>query len=40
MQEMKCPDCGEVFAVDESGYVQIVQVRWNKKGRMKSAVIT
>lgn len=25
MQEIKCPKCGEVFAVDESGYAQIVQ---------------
>ncbi len=25
MQEIKCPDCGAVFAVDESGYAQIVQ---------------
>lgn len=28
MQEIKCPNCGEVFSVDESGYAQIVrQVR-------------
>lgn len=28
MQEIKCPKCGEVFAVDESGYAQIAkQVR-------------
>ena len=28
MKEIKCPNCGEVFAVDESGYAQIVkQVR-------------
>lgn len=28
MQELKCPNCGEIFAVDESGYAQIVrQVR-------------
>ncbi len=28
MQEIKCPNCGKVFAVDESGYAQIVkQVR-------------
>lgn len=28
MQEIKCPKCGEVFKVDESGYAQIVsQVR-------------
>ena len=28
MQEIKCPNCGEVFAVDETGYAQIVrQVR-------------
>ncbi len=25
MQEIKCPKCGEIFAVDESGYAQIVQ---------------
>ena len=25
MQEIKCPKCGEVFAVDESDYAQIVQ---------------
>lgn len=25
MQEIKCPNCGEVFLVDESGYAQIVQ---------------
>lgn len=25
MQEIKCPNCGEVFAVDEFGYAQIVQ---------------
>ena len=25
MQEIKCPKCGEVFVVDESGYAQIVQ---------------
>ncbi len=25
MQEIKCPNCGQVFAVDESGYAQIVQ---------------
>ena len=28
MQEIKCPKCGEVFVVDESGYAIIVkQVR-------------
>ena len=28
MQEIKCPNCGEVFQVDESGYAQIVsQIR-------------
>ena len=28
MQEIKCPNCGEVFQVDESGYAQILsQVR-------------
>ncbi|MBQ3864674.1 MAG: DUF2130 domain-containing protein, partial [Clostridia bacterium] len=25
MQEIKCPNCGQVFTVDESGYAQIVQ---------------
>ena len=25
MKEIKGPKCGEVFAVDESGYAQIVQ---------------
>lgn len=25
MKEIKCPKCGEVFVVDESGYAQIVQ---------------
>lgn len=25
MQEIKCPKCGEIFMVDESGYAQIVQ---------------
>lgn len=25
MKEIKCPKCGEVFAVDESEYAQIVQ---------------
>ena len=25
MQEIKCPNCGKVFQVDESGYTQIVQ---------------
>ncbi len=25
MQEIKCPNCGKVFQVDESGYAQIVQ---------------
>jgi len=25
MQELKCPNCGEVFQVDESGYAQILQ---------------
>lgn len=25
MQEIKCPNCGEFFAVDETGYAQIVQ---------------
>ena len=25
VQEIKCPKCGEIFLVDESGYAQIVQ---------------
>lgn len=25
MQEIKCPKCGEIFKIDESGYAQIVQ---------------
>ena len=25
MQEIKCPNCGQVFQVDETGYAQIVQ---------------
>lgn len=25
MQEIKCPNCGEVFQIEESGYAQIVQ---------------
>ena len=25
MKEIKCPNCGEVFQVDESGYAAIVQ---------------
>ena len=25
MQEIKCPNCGQVFQVDESGYASIVQ---------------
>ena len=25
MQEIKCPNCGKVFQVDESGYAQIMQ---------------
>ena len=25
MQEIRCPNCGKVFQVDESGYAQIVQ---------------
>ena len=31
MQEIKCPRCGEVFQVDETGYAAIVkQVRDSK----------
>ena len=25
MQEIRCPNCGEVFQVDETGYEQIAQ---------------
>ena len=25
MQELKCPNCGKVFQVDDAGYAQIVQ---------------
>ena len=25
MEELKCPNCGQVFTVDESGYAQILQ---------------
>ena len=25
MQEIKCPNCGKMFQVDESGYAQILQ---------------
>ena len=25
MQEIKCPNCGEVFQVDEAGYAQILR---------------
>ncbi len=25
MQEIKCPNCGKVFQVDEAGYAQILQ---------------
>ena len=25
MREIKCPNCGQVFQVDETGYAQIVQ---------------
>ena len=25
MQEIKCPNCGQIFQVDETGYAQIVQ---------------
>ena len=34
MQEIKCPKCGEVFQVDESGYAAIVkQVRDKEFGK-------
>ena len=25
MQEIKCPNCGKIFQVDETGYAQILQ---------------
>ena len=31
MQEIRCPKCGEVFAVDESGYNRIVKQVRDKK---------
>ena len=41
MQEIKCPECGKVFQVDESGYAAIVkQVRdkeFNKEIKDKEA---
>ena len=43
MQEIKCPKCGEVFAVDESGYAQILsQVRdkeFDKEIRQREKLI-
>lgn len=43
MQEIKCSNCGEVFAVDESGCAQIVkQVRdkeFDKEFTAKDAAI-
>ncbi len=31
MQEIKCPNCGEIFQVDEAGYISILkQVRDNE----------
>ena len=45
MQEIKCPKCGEVFQVDETGYAAIVkQVRdreftnaWRSSRRKRKA---
>ena len=31
MQEIRCPNCGEVFQVDETGYEQIAQQVRNKE---------
>ena len=43
MQEIKCPNCGEVFQVDESGYAQILsQVRdkeFDKEIRQREKLI-
>lgn len=30
MQEIKCPKCGEVFSVDESGYAAIAKTETEK----------
>ena len=39
MQEIKCPKCGELFQVDESGYAAIVkQVRDKEFGKKYASV--
>lgn len=35
MQEIKCPKCGEIFQVDESGYAEIVRQVRDKKFRQE-----
>ena len=35
MQEIKCPNCGKVFQVDETGYSQIVQQVRDKEFNME-----
>ena len=35
MQEIRCPNCGEVFQVDESGYAQIAQQVRDKEFRQE-----
>ena len=35
MQEIKCPNCGQVFQVDETGYAQIVQQIRDKEFEME-----
>lgn len=36
MQEIKCPKCGEIFQVDESGYAAIVKQVRDKDLKKKS----
>lgn len=31
MQEIKCPKCGEVFTVDESGYAAIAKTETERR---------
>ena len=35
MQEIKCPKCGEIFQVDESGYAEIVRQVRDKEFRQE-----
>lgn len=36
MQEIKCPKCGEVFQVDESGYAAIDHLQKTKEALLSS----